>query len=123
MAPLKTLCYCTMCACIFLFLGCKKESHPDAGQRLEQSFQRAEPEVKKTIAAVSSDLHNGKYIEAARTLEPVLAARRLTPQQKEDVGLLFQEISRAVAADPSIDSKELYEVRLKLFRAARGERF
>jgi len=113
-----------LCGCALGLLGCKKkpETRVDASQPLEQSFQ-AEPETKPAIATVKASLQNGNYAEAARAIEPVLAGRKLTAPQREAVGLMFQQISQAVAANPSLDSKELYELRVKLAHAARGERF
>jgi hypothetical protein len=110
--------------CTFCLLGCKqeKETRVDASQPLEQSFQ-AEPEVKQAVANVKASLQAGNYAEAGRAMAPVLAGRKLTPAQREAVGLLFQQISQAVAANPSLDSKELYELRVKLAQAARGNRF
>ena len=95
----------------------------DASRPLEQSFQATEPEVRQAVGTVTTSLKAGHYTEAARALEPVLAGRKLTPQQKEAIGLLFQQISQAVAANPALDSKELYELRCKMFRAARGDSF
>ena len=34
---------------------------------------------------------------------------------------MFQQINQAIAANPSLDSKELYELRVRLARAARGD--
>ena len=114
-----------ICAGLFLGLGCKREpeARVDASQPLEQSFQAAEPESKQAIAAVSASLQSGDFAEAARAVQPVLTGRNLTAPQRQAVGLMFQQISQAVAANPSLDSKELYDLRVKLAKAARGDRF
>lgn len=117
----KVLSCLAICGCAIGLLSCKKEK--DATRPLEQSFQTAEPEAKQAIATVTSRLTAGNYTEAGRALEPVLAGRELTPQQREAVGLMFQQINQAVAANPALDSQELYEVRAKLAKAARGNRF
>ena len=104
-------------------LSCKKETHVDASRALEQSFQASEPEAKQAVASATTSLKAGKYIEAGRALDPVLAGRKLTPQQRQAVDLMFQQINQAIAANPSLDSKELYELRVKLAQAARGDRF
>jgi hypothetical protein len=121
----KILLGLAICGCALCLLGCKKEpeANVDASRPLEQSFQTAEPEAKQAIAAVKASLQSGNYAEAARAVQPVLTGRKLTTQQREAVGLMFQQISRAVAANPALDSKELYELRVKLAHAARGERF
>ena len=114
-----------LCACVVGLLGCNKATDPrvDASRPLEQSFQSAEPATQQALAAVKAGLQNGNYVEAARAVQPVLTGRNLTPQQRQAVGLMFQQISQAVAANPSLDSPELYELRVKLAKAARGERF
>ena len=122
--PIKWCVLFALCVCALGLLGCHKEQETrvDASQPLERSFQ-AEPETKQAIAAVKGNLQSGNYAEAARAIEPVLTGRKLTAPQGEAVGLMFQQISQAVAANPALDSKELYELRVKLAHAARGERF
>lgn len=114
-----------LCAWFLATQGCKpkQESRMDASKPLEQSFQAAEPEAKQAIAAASASLQAGNYVEAVRAMQPALTGRNLTPPQRQAVGLMFQQISQAVAANPSLDSKELYELRVKLAHSARGERF
>ena len=121
---IKILSRLALCSCALCLPGCKKAqaTRVDASQPLEQSFQ-VEPETKQAIATVKASLQGGKYAEAARAMEPVLAGRKLTAPQRVAVGLLFQQISQAVAANPSLDSQELYDLRVKLAHAARGERF
>jgi hypothetical protein len=36
---------------------------------------------------------------------------------------MFQQVNQAIAANPNLDSKELYELRVRLAHAARGDRF
>ncbi len=120
------LVYCfVICGCALCLLSCRqqKEARADASRPLVQSFQKSEPEVRQAIGAVTNSLKTGNYAAAGRALQPVLDRRKLTPQQKEAVGLLFRQISQAVAANPSLDSKELYELRVRLAKAARGDRF
>ena len=121
----KFLLCLTVWGCALCLLGCKqdKETRVDASQPLEQSFREAEPEAKQAIATVKASLKAGDYAQAGRALEPVLAGRKLTPQQREAVGLVFKQINQAIAANPSLDSKELYELRVRLARAARGDAF
>ena len=125
MSLAKILLCLTVWAGVLCLLSCKKENEirVDASQPLEQSFQTSEPEAKQAIATVKASLKAGNYAEAGRALEPVLTGRKLTAPQKEAVGLVFQQLSQAVAANPSLDSKELYELRVRLARAARGDRF
>jgi len=101
-------------------LGCHKEARVDASRSLEQSFHTAEPAVKQAITTATASLKAGDYTDMARTLNPVLTGRELTPEQKEAAGLLFRQINQALAANPNLDSKELYELRLKLHRGVTG---
>jgi membrane-associated HD superfamily phosphohydrolase len=95
----------------------------DASRSLEQSFQDAEPEVKQAVAVATTSLRAGNYTEMARAMDPVLSnGRQLTPAQKQAVEQLFQQINQTLESDPSRDSKELYELRVKLHRAATGGR-
>jgi hypothetical protein len=110
-------------ACALCLLSCKKETHVDASRPLEQSFQTSEPEAKQALAEVQASLKAGSYAEACRKIEPVLTGRNLTPEQRQAVGLMFQQVNQAIAANPNLDSKELYELRVRLAHAARGDRF
>ena len=104
-------------------LSCKKETHVDASKPLEQSFQTSEPEAKQALATATTSLKAGNYIEAGRALDPLLAGHKLTPQQRQAVGLMFQQINQAIAANPNLESKELYDLRVRLAHAARGDQF
>jgi len=101
--------------------GCKKEEvKADASQPLQQSFQAAEPEVKQAIDTVTSNLKSGNYVEASRALAPVVATHNLTEPQRQAVGVAIQEIGQAIAANPALDTKEMYELRAKLYKAYDG---
>ena len=93
----------------------------DATQPLADSFQAAEPEVKQTIQTVNTSLKSGDYLAAARAMEPVLTRRDLTEPQKQAIGLALSQMNQAIAANPSLDSKELYELRARMFQAMRGK--
>jgi len=111
-------------ACVLLSgaVGCKKQVEVDASQPLQQSFQAAEPEVKQAIDTATASLANRDYTEATRALAPVVTRPNLTEPQKQAIGVALQQINRAIAADPSLDTKEMYELRAKMFRAVDGGR-
>ena len=50
----------------------------------------------------------------------MLTGRQLTPEQKQAAGLLFRQINQALMANPNLDSKELYELRVKLHQGVTG---
>ncbi len=103
--------------------GCKNERQVDAAKPLEQSFQAAEPELKKTVAQATAHLRSGNYTEATRALVPVLS-RGLNAEQKQALGLALKQINDAVAANPALDTQEMYELRAKMFHAVHsGPRF
>ena len=106
-------------------VGCRKEAPPDATQPLQQSFQAAEPEVQRAIAQVNTQLKAGQYAEATRTLAPVVEHRNLSEPQKQAIGVALQQINRSIAANPQLDTKEMYELRAKMFHAVHqsGKRF
>ena len=104
--------------------GCKKDARADASVPLQQSFQTAEPEVKKAITTVTASLQSGNYTDATRALAPVVTQRTLTPTQKQAVGVALQQINQAIAANPALDTKEMYELRKQMFSAVQsGPRF
>jgi len=108
----------------FYLVGCKKEVQTDATQPLQQSFQTAEPEVKQMIAVVNASLKAGDYAEATRALAPLVTQRPLTDAQKQAVGLALQQVNQAMAANVALDTKEMYELRAKMFQAVHsGPRF
>lgn len=122
MKPLALLSFLVVAA-LLSGVSCSKEAVPDATQSLQQSFQTAEPEVKQVINTVNSSLKAGNYAEATKALAPVIQ-RPLTDPQKQAVGVALEQINQAVARDPSLDTKEMYELRAKMFQAVhRGPRF
>jgi len=116
--------FLAVAASALFLVGCKKEAKTDATQPLQQSFQTAESEVKKAIETVNNSLRSGNYSEAARTLAPLVAQRPMTDAQKQAVGVALQQFNQAVAADPALDTKEMYDLRAKMFQAVQsGPRF
>ena len=103
-----------------LLLGCKKKESVDATQALQQSFQSAEPEVKSSIDIVNNNLKAGNYAEASRTLAPIVSGRPLTEPQRQAVGVAIQQIGQAIAQNPALDTKEMYDLRAKLYKAYDG---
>ena len=105
-------------------VGCRKEATPDATQPLQQSFQAAAPEVQRVIAQVNTQLMAGQVAEATRTLAPMVTGRPLTDPQRQAVGVALQQINKAIAANPKLDTKEMYELRARMFNAVHsGPRF
>jgi hypothetical protein len=101
-------------------LGCSKEPAADAAQPLQQSFQAAEPEIKKAVDTAAASLKSGNYTEATRALEPIVIRRDLTTEQKQAIGIALQQINQAIAKNPALDTKEMYELRAKMYRAVDG---
>ncbi len=104
--------------------SCRRPAATDATQPLQQSFQTSEPEVQKAITSVTTGLKAGNYAEATRALAPVVTQRPLTDDQRRAVGLALKQLNDAIAANPSLDSKELDELRARMFKAVdSGPRF
>ena len=101
-------------------LSCQKKVQADATQPLQQSFQAAEPEVKSAIETVNLNLKAGNYTEASRALAPIVIRPNLTDPQKQAIGIALQQMNQAIAANPALDTKEMYELRAKMFRAVDG---
>ena len=95
----------------------RKEKQADATQPLQESFKTAEPEVKKAIETVNVHLRGRDYTAAARALAPVVLQQRLTEPERQAVGVALQQINQAIATDRSLDTKEMYELRARMFHA------
>ncbi len=102
-------------------VGCKKEAKVDATKPLEQSFATATPEVQQNVQAATANLKSGNYVEAVRKLNPVLNTANLTPEQTQAVGIALKQVNDAIAANPSLDTKEMYEMRQKMFFKVYGK--
>ena len=124
MKPLTRWSWLIIPALALCLVGCKRTSKVDATQPLQQSFQTAEPEVQQVIAKVNTSLKANNYAEATRALAPLVTQRPLTDSQRQAVGVALQQINQAVAANPALDTKEMYELRAQMFQAMRrGSRF
>jgi hypothetical protein len=97
--------------------GCKNQKQTDASQPLTQSFQAADPATQQAVQVVTTHLRSGNYTEAARSLAPVLSQPNLTAPQKRAIGLALDQMNKAIAENPALDSKEMYELRQRMFRA------
>jgi hypothetical protein len=113
----RTLSLAVLAVMVLCAPGCRRQAAPDATQPLQQSFQAAEPEVQQVISKVNTQLKAGQYAEATRTLAPVVSGRPLSEPQKQAVGVALQQINKSIAANPKLDTKEMYELRAKMFRA------
>ena len=121
MKPFKALTFIAALALALGSMSCKKkDAQADATQPLQQSFQTAEPETKQVIQTVNTSLKAGNYTEATRALAPVVSRRNLTEPQKQAIGVALKQINQAIAANPALDTKEMYELRAKMFRAVDG---
>ena len=98
-------------------VSCKGERQVDATQSLQQSFQSAGPEVQQAIATVNTCLKANNYADATKALVPLVTQRAMTSSQREAVGLALQQINQAIAANPGLDTKEMYQLRDQIFRA------
>jgi len=116
--PLKLWLCVLVSLALALGLSCKKKDTPvDATQPLQQSFQAAEPEVRQAIEIANNNLRTGNYQEAGRALAPVVSGRSLTEPQKQAVGLAIKQLNQAIEADPALNTKEMYDLRNKMFKA------
>jgi hypothetical protein len=102
--------------------GCGQKAKPaDAAKPLQQSFQSAEAPVQQAIASATSSLKAGNYAEATRALAPLATKPDLTAEQRQAMGTALRQINQAMAANPKLNTKEMYEMRQKLFQAAYGK--
>jgi hypothetical protein len=97
--------------------GCGSKGATDATGDLEVSFQAERPEVQRAVQQVAAELRAGNVPQAVRLLIPVLENRKLTEAQEQAVGATIKQINDAIAADPNLQTAEMYQVRQKLFRS------
>jgi cytochrome c5 len=121
---LLSLCVSAVLTLVAVSCG-RKETPADATQPLQQSFKTAEPAVKQAIEVVNVHLRARDYTAAARALAPVVLQQRLTEPERQAVGVALQQINQAIAADRSLNTKEMYELRASMFHAVQngGPRF
>ncbi len=116
------LCLCVSAVLTLVAVSCgRKEAHVDATEPLQQSFKTAEPEVKQALEVVNAHLRAKDYTAAARALAPVVLQQRLTEPEKQAVGVALQQINQAIAADRALDTKEMYELRARMFHVIQRE--
>jgi hypothetical protein len=102
--------------------GCgRKAQSVDASKPLQQSFQSAEAPVQQAIAGATASLKRGDYADAARTLGPLATRSDLTVEQRQAMGLALRQMNQAMAANPRLNTREMYELRQKLLQAAYGK--
>ena len=119
--PLSFLVVPALALCL---VSCKKAPKVDATQPLQQSFETAAPDVQQAIATVNTSLKANDYAEATKALAPVVTQGPLTEPQRQAVGVAIRQINQAVAANPALDTKEMYELRARMFQAVHnGPRF
>jgi hypothetical protein len=99
--------------------GCSKNAG-DATKPLEQSFQ-GETRSQEAIQQVTANLKAGNYQQAVQHLAPVIENRKLTDQQKKAVTATLQQINQAIAANPQLETPEMYKLRQKMFKAVYGQ--
>ena len=119
-------CLCVSAVLTLVVVSCgHRGPQADATKPLQQSFKTAEPEVRQAIQVVNTHLQARDYTAAARALAPVVSQQRLTEPEAQAVGVALQQINQAIAADRSLDTKEMYDLRAKMWRAVHnsGARF
>lgn len=102
--------------------ACSKSAKPtDASQPLQKSFASEDEAVQQAIASATANLKAGNYAEATRTLTSIVTTRQLTEPQRQAVGAALDQVNRAIAADPKLNTREMYEMRQKLSQAGLGK--
>jgi hypothetical protein len=117
MKPLTCLSFLVASVLVLCLVGCKGERRADATKPLEQSFATATPEVQQAVASINAYLKAQNYTEATKALASLVTQRALTDAQRQALGVALQQINQAVAANPALDTREMYQLRAQLFRA------
>lgn len=124
MKTLYSLSFFLLAALALCVQSCSKKDTADATQPLKESFKSGGPEVQQAVVQVNTHLKAGEYAEATRVLVPLVSGSPMTAEQKQAVGIALKQINQSLAANPKLDTKEMYELRSKLYQAVQsGPRF
>lgn len=86
----------TVMATALMFNGCAKKSSVDTG-KLESSFQTAEPATKSKVDSAVSAIKSSDYSGAMASLQGLAADAKLTPEQKQAVSDVLEQLKTALA--------------------------
>jgi hypothetical protein len=110
-----------LCALSLLTCGCKKSEPPvaDTSPALQQAFESADPALKERVAAVAADVKAKKLVDATKALDQLVSSARLTDAQAQAISNTILEMNEVAANNPEVDSKEMYDLRSKMFQSLR----
>lgn len=118
-----------MAGIILAGIGCGHKDDAATSKALEKSFEKANPEVKQTVAttvqaiqsaSLTQDVSAQKahYIEALKPMKELVAQGNLSQEQTKAVVKQFNEVNKAIQKNPRLaTSKELYNAQNEMAQA------
>jgi hypothetical protein len=106
---------------VVMISGCGRNSTDAVTGSMERSFKPADPQIQQAVQQVNAELRAGNYPQAARLLAPTLEKQPLTDAQKQAVTATLKQINDAIAANPSLETAEMYQLRQRMFKSVYGQ--
>lgn len=79
-----------------VLLGCSKSGVNTS--KLESSFKSAEPAAKSNVDAAVTAIKAGNYAEALAKLQAAAAQAKLTPEQRQAIQDVIEQVQKQLAA-------------------------
>ena len=103
--------------------GCssKSQSAKVTAEKLQKSFEKAEPSVAQEVVQAGSAFQAGNYSQAVLIMDRVAQTQRMDDTQKKAVDDLITQTRQAVQRNPKLDSPQLYQAVSDLFTKVHPE--
>ena len=103
--------------------GCssKNQSAKVTAEKLQKSFEKAEPLVAQEVVQAGSAFQAGNYSQAVLIMDRVAQTQRMDDTQKKAVDDLIIQTRQAVQRNPKLDSPQLYQAVSDLFTKVHPE--
>src|SRR5436190_7993362 len=97
--------------------GCssKSQSAKLTAEKLQKSFEKAEPSVAQEVLQAGSAFQASNYTQAILIMDRVTQARTMDDGQKKAVDDLIIQTRQAVQRNPKLDKRQLYQALSDLF--------
>ncbi len=101
--------------------GSKSQSAKVTAEKLQKSFEKAEPSVAQEVVQAGFAFQASNYTQAILIMDRVTQARTMDDGQKKAVDDLIIQTRQAVQRNPKLDNPQLYQALSDLFIKVHGE--
>ena len=99
--------------------GCTKKENT-AGSYLQKSFAAADPAVRDIVEKASAALQRSNYTEAVVMMYQLAEGHQISATEKKAIGMVLAEINQGLAANPGLETPDLYRARAALIEKVHG---